>query len=65
MWDGIKVELSDEMKRSAFECSLRDNYDELKDLIDAALNKPQAERSDDQHDADIIPPDADKIAEKP
>lgn len=63
MWDGIKVELSDEMKRSAFECSLRDNYDELKDLIDAALNRPQAERSDDQHDADIISPDADKIAE--
>lgn len=43
MWDGIKVELSDEMKNSAFECRLRDNYDELKGLIDAALNKPQAD----------------------
>ena len=53
MWDSIKVELSDEMKQSAFECRLRDNYDELRDLIDAALNKPQTEESNDPHHADI------------
>lgn len=66
IWDSIRIELSGEMKDSAFRGELRGHFDELRKIINDALNRSDRDEnavSADKNTSEIIPPDADKISE--